>query len=82
MKKVILFIAVVSAFSFASCKKDRVCTCTTSYTSGGQTTTGDPQITTYTKAKKGDAMAHCLNATYSGDNLGVAYTGTRTCTLK
>ncbi|HEX8516097.1 MAG TPA: hypothetical protein VF868_07845 [Bacteroidia bacterium] len=32
MKKVILFAAVLSAFSFASCKKDRSCTCTASTT--------------------------------------------------
>lgn len=82
MKKVILFSAVVSAFSFASCKKDRVCTCTTTYTSGGQTTTGDPDIVTYNKAKKGAAMSHCLSATSSGDNFGVPYTATRTCSLK
>jgi hypothetical protein len=82
MKKVILFVAVVSAFSFASCKKDHVCTCTTVYVSGGQTTTSDPQVVTYTKSKKGDAMSHCLNATASGTQFGASYTETRTCTLK
>jgi hypothetical protein len=30
MKKVFLFVAVISAFSFASCKKDRTCSCTSS----------------------------------------------------
>jgi len=82
MKKVILFVVVISAFSFASCKKDRVCTCTTVTVAAGQTTTSDPQVVTYTKAKKGDAMSHCLNATASGTQFGVAYTETRTCTLK
>jgi hypothetical protein len=33
MKKVILFAAVLSAFSFASCKKDHTCTCTDANTS-------------------------------------------------
>lgn len=33
MKKVFLAIAVVSAFSFASCKKAKTCSCTTTHTS-------------------------------------------------
>jgi hypothetical protein len=39
MKKVILFAAVVSAFSFASCKKDHTCTCTDTNTSTTSWTT-------------------------------------------
>ncbi len=75
MKKVFLFIAVVSAFSFASCKKDRVCTCVV--TPGGYT-----QVTTYTAAKKGDAMSHCLNQTWIDDSSGSNVTYTAACTLK
>ncbi len=76
MKKVFLFIAVISAFSFASCKKDHVCTCTVTYTiSGFQTTSTD--VKTYTASKKQDAMAHCLNST--GTSGG--YTFTETCSL-
>lgn len=86
MKKVILFVAVVSAFSFASCKKDRVCTCTDVTTSNGQTQTGDPYNTTWTKATKSQAMAHCLNETRTGSTtiFGQTYTTTTTttCTLK
>jgi hypothetical protein len=68
MKKVI-FIAIVAVASLASCKKDRVCTCTTgSYTS----------IVTYTDAKKGDARAACLSTT-STSTYGSSVT---TCTLK
>jgi len=33
MKKLLLIVAVITAFSFVSCKKDRTCTCT--YTPGG-----------------------------------------------
>ena len=76
MKKVILFIAVISAFSFASCKKDRVCTCNYTYTSGGFSTTGT-SVKTYTASKKGDAMSHCLNGSMTSNN----YTQTWTCTL-
>jgi hypothetical protein len=58
MKKIFLFIAVVSAFSLASCKKDRVCTCTTTYSDGS---IGDPYIVTYTDAKKGEAKKACIS---------------------
>lgn len=71
MKKVILFAAVVSAFSFASCKKDRTCTCITD--PGGST-----EIVTFTKAKKGDASAACLSSTRVSNST----TYTTTCTLK
>ena len=71
MKKIVLFIAVVSAFSFASCKKDRTCTCVDS--PGGNTT-----VRTYTKVEKSSARAACLSATEVVNNV----TYTRTCTLK
>ncbi len=79
MKKIILLLAVVSAFSFASCKKDHTCTCTYVTNPGGSTWT---DVTTYTKAKKGDAMSHCLNGTMTDEYFGQTYTTTRTCTLK
>ncbi len=71
MKKVILFAAVVSAFSLASCKKDRVCTCVTS--PGGGTT-----VVTYTASKSGPANAACLSSTETSNGV----TSTTTCTLK
>ncbi len=81
MKKVILFVAVVSAFSFASCKKDRVCTCTVTSTYGGMTSTST-DITTYTQSKKSAAMSHCLSRSESGSNNGIgAWTRTWTCSL-
>lgn len=79
MKKVILFSAVIAAFSFASCKKDHVCTCTTVYNPGANSYT---EVTTYTKSKKGDAMSHCLSATGTQEIGGTTYTSTRTCDLK
>jgi hypothetical protein len=79
MKKIILFVSVVSAISLASCTKDRTCTCTTVTNPGGNSTTS---AVTYTKARKGDAMSHCLNATSTQEFLGTTYTATRTCTLK
>lgn len=76
MKKVVLFIAVVSAFAFASCKKDRTCTCTTTSTAPGSIpyTT----VTTFTKAKKRDSKSQCL--TVSSTEGG--YTWKSTCELK
>lgn len=65
MKKVI-FMAIAIVATLASCKKDRVCTCTYS----GSST---PSTITYTDAKKGDAQSQCLSATYTG--------GSRTCEL-
>ena len=76
MKKVLLFVAVVSAFSFASCKKDHTCTCIYTSTEPGFVSTTD--ITTYTKAKKGDARAACTSYSY----LDATYTYTTTCELK
>jgi hypothetical protein len=75
MKKVMLFVAVIAAASFTSCKKDRECTCTTTttttthvYGSGFDDTDTDVSTETiiykFTKAKKGDARAACLSYTY------------------
>ncbi len=82
MKKVILFAAVLSAFSFASCKKDRICTCVQSYSSGGVTQPIPDDVRTYTAATKNQAMSHCLSQTRTGDSNGTPYTYTATCTLK
>ncbi|MDF2436862.1 MAG: hypothetical protein K0Q95_1238 [Bacteroidota bacterium] len=70
MKKVI-FIAIVAVASLASCKKDRVCTCT----SGGTAYTK-----TFTKAKKADARAACLSTTSASTTGGTSYV--TTCELK
>ena len=73
MKKVLLFVAVVAAFSFASCKKDHVCTCTSTATGY----TGTPQVTTYPKSTKKAARANCLSSTSTSGSVLV----TTTCTL-
>lgn len=76
MKKITLFAAVIVAISFASCKKDRVCSCTNSST-GGSVTTSE---TTYTKIKKSEAKTLCQKTTYT-DNL-TGYVSTSDCKLK
>lgn len=78
MKKIVLFIAVLSAFSFASCKKDRVCTCISTSTVPGSVSTTN--ITTYTKAKKADARVACLSYKYTDPS--TSYVFTTECTLK
>jgi hypothetical protein len=78
MKKV-LFIAVVAVASLASCKKDRVCTCTSTSSLGGTATTN---TVTYTEAKKGDARANCLSKTEAETFGSTSYTVTTTCELK
>ncbi|MES2285589.1 MAG: hypothetical protein V4547_07865 [Bacteroidota bacterium] len=80
MKKVLLFVAVVSAFSFASCKKDRTCTCVTTSTVPGSTASTD--VRTYTEAKKADARAACLSTSSTFEFGGASYVYTSTCELK
>ncbi|MES2139227.1 MAG: hypothetical protein V4511_05935 [Bacteroidota bacterium] len=80
MKKVLLFVAVVSAFSFASCKKDRTCTCTDTNTIPGSSAT--TSVKTYTDAKKGDARAACSSYSSTSDFGGTTYVFTTTCELK
>lgn len=76
MKKAVLFIAVVSAFSFTSCKKDHTCTCTSTSTDPGSTAT--TTTITIVDAKKGDAKKRCISST----RVNGSYTDTETCELK
>ncbi len=77
MKKLLLFVVVASAATFASCKKPRTCTCTgtstmvqttvvdwqTSPTTTTTTTTPDAgtSSTIYADAKKRDAKKACID---------------------
>ena len=71
MKKITLLAVAFIAISFASCKKDRVCTCKSSGV--------EVSKVTFTKAKKGDARAACLSSKY--DNVVVnPFTGATTTT--
>jgi hypothetical protein len=77
MKQTALVIAV-AAFSLASCKKDRTCTCTYTHS---WTSNADVQVTTYTKVTKKTALATCNSGT-SYDLSDPSKIDTRTCTLK
>lgn len=75
MKKITLLAVAFVAISFASCKKDRTCTCKTD-----QAGATDQKIT-YTKARKGDARAACLSSTSTYDTGTSTVTVKNTCTL-
>jgi len=75
MKKLLLFVAVVTAFSFASCKKDHTCTCTTAYADGSAS---DTEVYTVIDARKGDAKKRCIDHT-TGTGTDMQ---TTTCELK
>ena len=63
MKKVILF-AAVAAISFASCKKERDCVCTDTYTPvGGAAQVGSAETVTYKDVTKSQAKNNCISWT-------------------
>ncbi len=67
MKKIILVVAI-AGLAMASCKKDRICSCTTtsSFTVGGSyTSTND---VTYNKVTKGTAKSACISRKASDSN--------------
>lgn len=64
MKKSILFVAAIAALSFTSCKKDRTCTCTTTYTNKAGVSSTSVSITEYKKVKKSEARSWgCVSST-------------------
>jgi hypothetical protein len=78
MKKITLLTIAFVAISFASCKKDRVCTCTTTSTSGTIV-----EKTTFYKAKKKEARLYCLGSQTESTSGSSTYTGSKTtCELK
>ena len=79
MKKVLLFVAVVTAASFTSCKKDRTCTCTTTFAGGTSV-----DVTTIHDVKKKDARGMCIGYQTTTTTTGSpAVTGDdTTCELK
>lgn len=80
MKKITVLAVAALAISFASCKKDRTCTCTTTYSNG------DKFVTTYkAKSSKKQGEAWCTagqNATSTYNGTAVTNTGpAATCVL-
>lgn len=79
MKKIILFGAVLAAISFASCKKERDCECTSTYTPAGGTATQNTTMYTYKDVTKSQAKNNCISSTYTDAAAGVH---TEECELK
>lgn len=77
MKKLSILTVAVLAISFASCKKDRVCTCTVTQT--GSTVSGS-YVTTMTKVSKGTAKKACISGT-NYDTASAAFITTYDCKL-
>ena len=82
MKKITLLAVAFVALTAVSCKKDRICTCTT--TSSGGTTV---QKTTYYKVKKSEFRESCIGSqtetTFTGSGFTTTTTGDKTtCELK
>jgi len=76
MKKITLLAVAFITISFASCKKDRICTCKSSGV--------EVSKVTFTKAKKGDARAACLSykSDYVNPITGATTTTEVSCELK
>lgn len=79
MKKAIIFSMVLTAFAVVSCKKDYICGCTTTTTSGSGTVTGSGD-TTFTDITKSDAETKCNSFESSGSFGG--YSWDTDCELK
>ncbi len=77
MKKILLFVVVASAFTFASCRKDRTCTCVYKETSNGVTVSSTKTVT-YVDSKKHDASIFCGSTKETEAN---GDTEENTCTL-
>ncbi len=69
MKKIIILAVVLTSISFVSCKKDRICTCT----SGSLATT-----VTYLKVTKRQAKNNCISSTTTSGS----FSSTTNCDLK
>lgn len=84
MKKFTLLAALAIALCAASCKKDRVCECTTTTTFPDGTVHTDPNDnTTYKEIKKGEAKTLCQRTTHvSVDEDGATSTVVSDCKLK
>lgn len=79
MKKVTLLAVAVLALSFASCKKDRTCTCTTTYSGGGASVSGGSSVVKHKKITKSQGKAVCHDTESTDSSNGT--TMTESCSL-
>ena len=77
MKKTVYITMIALACGFASCKKDRTCTCTYNKP---WASSSDTQVTTYDHVTKKSASATCTSGT-TYDPSDPSKVETRTCSL-
>lgn len=84
MKKNVLMIACIGLISLSSCKKDRICECTNTYTSSSGNVTTDPVANvTYVDSKSNEAKSLCQKSTVTSVNTnGATSTRVMDCKLK
>ncbi|MGZ3905026.1 MAG: hypothetical protein ACXVC6_15095 [Bacteroidia bacterium] len=84
MKKIFLFGTALVAFTFVSCKKDRVCTCSGISSSSGGSSSSYSSSITYKKVTKREGRLYCGGGGSKGTNTsgGSTYSFDDTCTLK
>ena len=70
MKKIAILSIAIMALSFASCKKDWICTCKDA--TGGE-------VKTFSKITKKQALSNCQSRTLTQS--GTSGNGSETCTL-
>ncbi len=84
MKKIATLSVALIAIAFASCAKERTCTCITSENEQG--TTSSEKTIVYKKITKSNAKAACMSIIITPDgaktNTGDQLVETRTCTLQ
>ncbi|PBQ31744.1 hypothetical protein CNR22_08160 [Sphingobacteriaceae bacterium] len=82
MKKFTILAACFSLLSLASCKKDRTCDCTTTYTSSSGNTTTSTDKVILLESKKSDAKSLCQKTTWTSvGNSGSTSTTVQDCKL-
>ena len=85
MKKITIIAVALIAVSFASCKKAKTCSCSTTYTktnSGISVSSVSTDVTSYDKISKEDANILCPKTSTTTDpNGGSPKVWATTCTL-
>lgn len=77
MKKITYLSIVLAGLAFASCKKDKTCTCTNTDSQGNVTT----ETYTLTKISGKDAKDACNKTTWSYTSGSTTNTGSSDCKL-
>jgi hypothetical protein len=80
MKKNIFYVLGISMIVFASCAKDRTCTCTTSSDIPLSSTSTSVQTESHLTKKTGKRVLNCYS--YKEAITGTSYTKTVACELK